>query len=562
MLTVTKSVTNNDGGTAVSSDFQLQVDGVDAGQGSANATPVVAGTPHTVGEVATPGYRLVSIVCTDDDTNAAVPYNNGVTLALGQHVTCNLTNDDDPIDLVITKTSDGLSHDAGGPAFPYTITVDNLGPRDAAPTDSVTVTDQLPAGMSFVTVPSNCTINGQTLTCDLLPADLQVADAPVVLTLSVQVNADAPSGTYTNLAYVDTPGDPSCVGNGCVPVCDTTSNNVACASTTVTRVAGIALVKVANVSSVKPGDTYSYTITITNTGPSTFLPGTSMTDNLPAGLSFVSISAAAPWSCNTGVSLLCVYGAAMFPGAAPVITITVTVDGTYSGPPIHNLASTSASYNSLASPALDAVPADPGSTTVTASDSATTPVVYTADLAIDKSVSQATATAGDQFNWILDITNHGPDTATNVVVSDTIPASFEVVGTFPTAGLACTNAANSVSCTAASLANGATVRAVIQVRVLAAAAPGVVTNTAAVVADSVDPNTADNSDSASITVTAAGSQAPVPPAASGGTGTSSGVTLPRTGNGSLTAPLTLAGLLLFGGISSLVIARRRRAATA
>jgi uncharacterized repeat protein (TIGR01451 family)/LPXTG-motif cell wall-anchored protein len=251
----------------------------------------------------------------------------------------------------------------------------------------------------------------------------------------------------------------------------------------------------------------------------------------------------------------------MFPGAAPVITITVTLDGTYSGPPINNLASTSASYRSLASPALDGAP-DPGTTTVTASDTATTPVVLSADLAIDKSVSQTTATAGDQFNWILDITNHGPDTATNVVVSDTIPASFEVVGTFPTAGLACTNTANSVSCTAASLANGATVRAVIQVRVLAAAAPGVVTNTAAVVADSTDPNTADNSDSASITVTAAGSQAPVPPAASGGTGATSGVTLPRTGNGSLTAPLTLAGLLLFGGISSLVIARRRRAATA
>jgi LPXTG-motif cell wall-anchored protein len=104
---------------------------------------------------------------------------------------------------------------------------------------------------------------------------------------------------------------------------------------------------------------------------------------------------------------------------------------------------------------------------------------------------------------------------------------------------------------------------VVQVRVVAAAAPGAVTNTATVVADSTDPNTADNSDSASITITAAGSQAPVPPAASSGsTGSTSGVTLPRTGNGSLTPPLTLAGLLLFGGISSLVIARRRRAAMA
>ncbi len=566
MLTVTKSVTNDNGGTAVSSDFQLQVDGVDAGQGTANATAVVAGTAHTVGEVPTAGYRLVSIVCTDDDTNAAVPYNSGVTLALGQHVTCNLTNDDDPIDLVITKTSDGLSKIAGGASFNYTITVDNLGPRDASPTESVTVTDQLPAGLSFVTVPSNCTIAGQTLTCDLLPADLHVADAPVVLTVTVKANADAASGTYTNMAWVDTPGDPSCVGNSCVPVCNTESNNVACASTTITRTAGIAIDKHSNVTgTINPGATFNYLITVSNTGPSTFLTGMTMTDNLPAGLSFVSISAASPWSCNTGLSILCVYGGVLFPGAAPVITITVTVDLTYTGPPIHNVATANASFNTPATlQALDtAAPTDPGTVTVTATDDETTPVALIADLSIDKSVSQATATAGDQFNWILDITNHGPDTATNVVVSDTIPASFVVVGTSPTAGLSCTNTANSVSCTAATLANGATVRAVVQVRVVAAAAPGAVTNTATVVADSTDPNTADNSDSASITITAAGSQAPVPPAASSGsTRSTSGITLPRTGNGSLTAPLTLAGLLLFGGISSLVIARRRRAATA
>ena len=570
MLTVIKSVTNDNGGTAVSSDFQLQVDGVNAGQGTAHATPVVAGTPHTVGEVATAGYRLVSIVCTDDNTNAAVAYNSGVTLALGQRVTCNLTNDDDPIDLVITKTSSSPSNVAGGASFNYTITVDNLGPRDASPTQSVTVTDQLPAGLSFVTVPSNCTISGQTLTCALLPANLHVADPPVVLTVTVKANADAPSGTYTNMAYVDTPGDPSCVGNGCVPVCGAASNNVACASTTITRTAGIAIDKHSNVTgTINPGATFNYLITVSNTGPSTFLTGMTMTDNLPAGLSFVSISAPSPWTCNTGVSLLCVYGGVLFPGAAPTITITVTVDANYAGPPIHNVATANASFNTpatLQAPAT-APPTDPGTVTVTATDDETTPVALVADLSINKSVSQATATAGDQFNWILDITNHGPDTATNVVVSDTIPASFAVVGTFPTAGLACTNTANSVSCTAATLANGATVRAIVQVRVIAAAAPGAVANTATVVASSTDPNTANNSGSASITITAAASQAPVPPAASGAgstgsTGSTSGVTLPRTGNGSLTAPLTLAGLMLFGGLFSIVIARRRRAATA
>ena len=67
-----------------------------------------------------------------------------------------------------------------------------------------------------------------------------------------------------------------------------------------------------------------------------------------------------------------------------------------------------------------------------------------------------------------------------------------------------------MQCTAATLANGASATAVVHVRVLAAAALGAVTNTATVVTDSTDPNTANNSDPASITVTGAGSQAPVP----------------------------------------------------
>ncbi|MGZ4791107.1 MAG: hypothetical protein ACXWBO_04525 [Ilumatobacteraceae bacterium] len=565
MLTLTKTVINDNGANLVASDFQLQLDGVNADQST--ALPVAAGTAHTVGEVATPGYRLVSIVCTDDDTQAAVPYNSGVSLVLGQHVTCNLTNDDDPVDLAITKIGDGLTKVAGGASFDYNITVDNLGPRDANVAEPVTVTDQLPAGLTFVTFPAKCSDAGQTLTCDVDPTDLQVADPAVVLTVTVKANADAPSATYTNMAYVNTADDPACVGNGCVPVCGSASNNVSCATTQVTRQAGIAIDKHANVTTSTPGATYSYFITVTNPGPSTYPSGNmSMTDNLPAGLNFISIDAPLPWSCNSGLSIACTYNAVLWPNtSAEVITINVMIDPAYSGPPIHNVASAVAVVNAPAALAqalsTDAVPVDPGSTvTVTATDDETTTVVRTADLAIDKSVSQAAATAGDQFDWNLAITNHGPDAATNVVVSDTIPAAFEVVSTSAAGGLACTNTGNSVQCTAASIANGVTVNAVVHVRVAASAAPGVVTNTATVVTDSTDPNTADNTDSASITVTAAGSEAPVPPAPGGGAGTTP-VTLPRTGNAPLRTPLTLASLMFAGGIFSLVIARRRRAAT-
>ncbi len=560
-LTLRKVVINDNGGDAVSSDFQLQIDGVNAGQ--AAPIPVVAGIPHAITELPFAGYRLVSLTCTDDATTLPVAYNAGVTLALGEHVTCNVTNDDEAVDLVITKTDGGITQIAGGPPFAYTITVDNLGPRDASTTEPVTVTDVLPNGFDFVSFPVNCTPSGQTLTCDIAPADLQVADPPVVLTVTVKVHPDASSGTYTNIAYVATADDPACVGNGCVPACGSGSNNVACQTTTIKRQANITIDKVDNVDGpILPGTNFSYFITVGNSGPSTFLASMTMTDDLPAGLIFQSVSAAAPWMCNNSDPIACTYGAVLQPNTtAPVVTINVQLDPAFTGASVHNVANAFAVVEppSVASQALQIeAPADPG-TVVTATDDETTIILRNVNLSIDKSVSQATASTGDQFNWTLDITNHGPDTASNVVVSDTVPTAFEVIGTFPTAGLSCTGTGNSVQCTAASLANGATVSVVVQVRVAATAGPGTVVNTATVVTDSNDTDTSDNSDSASITVTASVSDAPVPPAATP-TGISTvGLALPRTGNASLDGSLSLAGLLFLGGVISLVIARRRRA---
>jgi LPXTG-motif cell wall-anchored protein len=77
----------------------------------------------------------------------------------------------------------------------------------------------------------------------------------------------------------------------------------------------------------------------------------------------------------------------------------------------------------------------------------------------------------------------------------------------------------------------------------------------------LDSDTTDNTSSASITVTATANQAPVP-TPDPGTPASGGTTLPRTGNSSLGGPLTLAALMVAAGIASLVIARRRREATA
>ena len=553
-LTVVKHVNPDVVPTADPASFQLTIDGGNVPQ---NVPQNKAAGLHTVGEVAVAGYALVAISCTLDGTTTVVDYSAGVTLALDQHVTCIVTNQHDPINLAITKTVSATPKVAGGAPFDYTITVDNLGPRDATAADNVTVTDQLPAGFQFVSFPANCTAALQTLTCAIAAADLQVADPPVVLTVTVKVSADTASGTYTNIAYVNTPGDPACVGNNCVPTCASETNNVACASTDVVRQSSIVVTKVDNVdaSGVHPGGSFTYDITVTNAGPSSFLPSMTMTDALPADLVLDSVDAASPWTCTTVGTIVCTYGAALAPGAsAAVITVHVHVLGTSVLTSVTNVAQAVAVV-------------EPGNV-VTGTDDEVTTIVHTADLSIDKSAATTPGVIGSTFDWLIDVVNHGPDTATNLVINDPMPAEFRVESAASaTPGVNCTTTTSSVHCTLATLANGASIRITVHVTVLGPTGAAI-TNTATVEASSADPNVPNNSDTVTVAVVASASSPPVPaapgavpPAAVPAAPPISQPQLPRTG-GSLGGPLSLGALLLGAGLLAVTVARRRRSATA
>lgn len=545
-LTVIKHVNPDNAGTAPPSAFQLQIDGGNVPQ---NVAKNVQKGSHTVSEVPFAGYRLVGIDCSDAGGPVVYDTNTGgVALALGQHVTCILTNQHDPIDLVITKSNDGHVKVAGGAPFDYTITVDNLGPRDAEVSDDVTVTDRLPAGLHFVSFPDNCTAAGQTLTCLIDSADLQVTDPPVVLTVTAAAGPDAGHGVYTNVAFVNTPDDPACLGEGCVPACDpeVVNNNVACATTDVVRDAVLTIDKVDDVDNVHPGGTYDYNITVTNNGPSSFLPNMTMTDDLPASLTLVSVAAPKPWDCSNSDPIVCTFGESLQPGiSAPAITITVTLDSSFLGASVVNTAQ-----------AIGTI--DP-SRAVTTIDTETTPVVRTANLSIDKSVTSSPAFIGGTIDWVLLVTNHGPDTATDVVVSDVLPNAF-TVAKVTAFGVSCTNTAQTVECTAPTLANGASATITVRANVVGPVSESV-TNTATVGSGATDPDPRDNTDSATVPVAEAASSPPVPPPANPGVRAAE-PQLPRTGGNSPVGPLTLASIMMAAGALALVIGRRRRTITA
>jgi uncharacterized repeat protein (TIGR01451 family) len=116
-----------------------------------------------------------------------------------------------------------------------------------------------------------------------------------------------------------------------------------------------------------------------------------------------------------------------------------------------------------------------------------------ADLAVTKSVNNPTPNVGNTVNYTIQVTNGGPNAATNVTVQDVLPpqvtyqSSLATSGTFDPATRVWTIAA---------VANGATETLSITALVVSASPQA---NTAAIShADQFDPNTANNSDTASI----------------------------------------------------------------
>ena len=108
-----------------------------------------------------------------------------------------------------------------------------------------------------------------------------------------------------------------------------------------------------------------------------------------------------------------------------------------------------------------------------------------ADLAISKTVSDATPNVGDVITFTVTLTNLGPDPATGVTVQDLLPAGLTFVSPSPSQG--------TYDGTTGVWAVGTVTTATPQTLTLRAtvASPAAQTNTASVShADQFDPNTA------------------------------------------------------------------------
>jgi hypothetical protein len=109
-LTLVKKVVNDHGGTATASAWTLTADGPTmdlTGQGGASAT-VPPGTYALSESTGPAGYTASSWSCVGGSLTGS-----NVTVALGQSVTCTITNDDQPASLTLIKR---VVNDSGGTA--------------------------------------------------------------------------------------------------------------------------------------------------------------------------------------------------------------------------------------------------------------------------------------------------------------------------------------------------------------------------------------------------------------------------------------------------------------
>jgi uncharacterized repeat protein (TIGR01451 family) len=182
-------------------------------------------------------------------------------------------------DVAVFKT--GSTNVNAGSAVVYTITATNMGPSTAS---NVVVKDNLPAGVTFQSASGSYTLSNNVV---MWPGVTLAKGASVNFTLTMTAAA---GGSFVNVALStsDTP-DPNMNNNNGSAV----GSRV---STLVTPVADL-IVLLSGPTNVAVGDSFVYTIVVTNGGPST-ASNIVVNDNLPAGLIFNSSSAGGSFSNN------------------------------------------------------------------------------------------------------------------------------------------------------------------------------------------------------------------------------------------------------------------------
>lgn len=215
------------------------------------------------------------------------------------------------------RAAAGSERGADG-VFDYVITAVNHGPSQAV---SVTVTDELPASLVYVSSRDGCTASGRTVRCGPLPRLAVGESHSWAVTVRLADDYDGDGQDIVNSASVSSPtSDPH-------PENNTTSVTGSPVPPDRGR-ADLSLDKTAVLAKgqrwVRPGETFAYRITVDNRGPGAARQ-VRVSDPLPGELSFVESADGCAPDGDGARTVVCPVLDRLEPGASVSYEITVKV---------------------------------------------------------------------------------------------------------------------------------------------------------------------------------------------------------------------------------------------
>lgn len=388
-------------------------------------------------------------------------------------------------DLSLTKTV-STATPLQGSNVTYTVTLRNAGPdpatSGAVPGENTQVRDLLPAGLSYVS--STAGAGTYTPATGIWSLPTPLSGAATTLTITARVTG---SGTITNVAEVMSspqPDSDALAGNGVTSEDDY-------ASVPLLVLLPPTVSKGYSPDSILSDSSTSSTLTITLNNPNSaaITLSSALNDNIGAGLTMTGISDTCPGTASfSGTTITYPSGATLGAGSC---TITATV-----------ISGTAGSYpNTIAAGALQTS----AGSNAAAATSTLTVATPSANLAVTKIASKSSYAAGEDVVYTVSLSNAGPRAAGGAVLSDTLPTQIAAVNwtCVASGGAACPAASGTgnLSQTVATLPSGGSLTYTLAG--LARTSGSGIVNTASVALPGGvnDPNTANNSASATIAIT-------------------------------------------------------------
>lgn len=357
-------------------------------------------------------------VTTDGSGNATfVALIDGVTLVNGASVTATATDAStntsefskcilaegttEIADLELTKKADKSQITVGG-TVTFTVTLSNKGPANGT---GIVVTDKIPAAITLTdATTSTGTYDKNT---GVWTVGSVVSGGQATLTAT---GTTTQTGNITNIAEVTAAGqpDPDSSPNNHNPNEDDQASVTIQVTPQQGAEADLEITKTANRTQVGVGDQIIFTISLFNRGPAT-ATNIQVRDIIPAAVSLTNVKVSAgTYSAASGIWKL----NHLFKGAHATATFTGNTikDGIF-----ENTAEV------VASDQKD-TDSSPGNNNPNEDDQATVVIrsllTKPADLELIKQVDKAIVVSGDDVNFIVTLSNKGPETATGITVKD------------------------------------------------------------------------------------------------------------------------------------------------